>query len=84
MSREVILTFGYDINIPSEVEEKCLESYKGIIDSLGDKEAMYSHIAYTHLILQRDFVEGIGSISELGIKIIERTPRFEVDGVEII
>lgn len=84
MSKEVILTFGYDIEMPDEVEEKCLESYKDIVDSLGYTESMYAHIAYTSLILQRDFVEGVGSISQLGIKITGRTPQAEVDGMEII
>lgn len=84
MKREVILTFGYDIEIPEEYESKCLESYTDLIDSQGGKEGMYSHIAYTHLVLRRDFVEGVGSIKELGIEINERTPCAEVDGTEVI
>lgn len=84
MSKEVILTFGYDIEIPQDVEEQCFESYKGIIDSHGDKDAMYAHIVYTHLVLGRDFVEGVGSISDLGIKISARTPEAEVDGIQVI
>ena len=84
MNKEVVLTFGCDIEIPEEYQSKCMESYQGIIDSNGGEEDMYAHIAYTYLILGDNFVEGVGSISEIGIKITERTPCAEVDSVEVI
>jgi hypothetical protein len=85
MKKEVIITITMEVDIPEDKHDEILGEFREVMSPTSEMEEVYKHIGWSMArdrYSGQDFVEGVGSLKERGIKCKEVDDFIDVEDTE--